>query len=931
MTLYTYRIISVTFVLSASMMSTVKGQECAQVKKMSLFADDSVYLGHTLKISNARSVLECIAQCSSMTNCLSFHYCKKSGLCELNSNAASTLAALTSEPGCRYYTQTTVVDENEEFCERCTGNGGTCLCSGNAQECQCPAYFAGSECDFPLFDEARAHTGLGFKSLQTVLGKTISCSSFYRQMDAADHTSFVCDELMVDAVPLGVATDNCDSNWGDEGHGISPTSVANHSYSGELSSSSGNQLYSSSSASYSSSYDVSSGYNDEVSSSSSSVDSPSGRRRLLHSGSNLDSNAGPGNEVETLNLNTERDQSEQAGTSDQDETIIDTHLRRRLLQLSADPLEFSHICSHVLGDTALLPGAVIQEVSYALATGVPRSRYSMSLTGWREPTTETCYLRRLRCKVATGDVRPTLGYFPFIAKNMTPIAQTGESVHQINYGLTLQDPMDMGEEGGAKVYFLESDEPGSGMYIAVYDSRATLLSGGNALYDIETGLVDTPGGRLIELIGTGHIVFNRSLYFQNGASCEISYFDLEMLVTGPMRTLSHCEFISYSTGNVDTQSYVDMAVDATGLYAVYRHKYGGGLVADRLDPVTLETIESTQILGLTKSTVIDTFVIGGYLHVVHDDGSSPNLVTRHQVSQYAEFQLPGQFERLTMTSQNGQLRFLTFQPFIHSVYGWESDLALQYDVDTWTQSGSLYEIAPASIICQLHSSERIWMVEDPIAITGRGRVYVLATGSIAIGNRVFVHNRDEYFSEQSPSIIEHFTMPIQCHGVTFTVFWGNIYCSYYQTAYRYNRRAGTTKKRTLTTAVVSSNPDTPSVFVALDEKGLYLIIKTTQGTLNVYTVNAGNLQIESWVKATDYSARTPSHVFVASSHVYVVENQEVVYWQKITNSDDYSSDVYPIEGLTGNLMQIKYDSSRRTLFGMDAVNHVNIPIVFTWY
>ncbi|XP_076838925.1 noelin-2-like isoform X2 [Brachyhypopomus gauderio] len=175
--------------------------------------------------------------------------------------------------------------------------------------------------------------------------------------------------------------------------------------------------------------------------------------------------------------------------------------------------------------------------------------------------------------------------------------------------------------------------------------------------------------------GTGHVVYNGSLYYNKHQTNIIVQYDLHSRVVTLQRNLGQAGYnntFPYSWGG---SSDIDLMADESGLWAVYTTiPNGGNLVVSRLDPSTLEVLKSWDT-GFPKRSAGEAFLICGTLYVTnsHLAGAKVHFAYNTNLSEYEYTDVP--FHNLY-----SHISMLDYNPRERVLYTWNNGHQVLYNV-----------------------------------------------------------------------------------------------------------------------------------------------------------------------------------------------------------------------------------------------------------
>ncbi|NXB91581.1 NOE2 protein, partial [Vidua chalybeata] len=175
--------------------------------------------------------------------------------------------------------------------------------------------------------------------------------------------------------------------------------------------------------------------------------------------------------------------------------------------------------------------------------------------------------------------------------------------------------------------------------------------------------------------GTGHVVFNGSLYynkFQSNVAVRYHFRSRSVLVQRSLAGAGYNNTFPYSWGGF---SDIDFMVDESGLWAVYTtNQNAGNIVVSRLDPQTLEVLRSWDT-GYPKRSAGESFMICGVLYVTnsHLAGAKIYFAYRTDTSSYEYTDIP-------FHNQYSHISMLDYNPRERVLYTWNNGHQVVYNV-----------------------------------------------------------------------------------------------------------------------------------------------------------------------------------------------------------------------------------------------------------
>ncbi|XP_066516483.1 noelin-2-like [Hoplias malabaricus] len=175
--------------------------------------------------------------------------------------------------------------------------------------------------------------------------------------------------------------------------------------------------------------------------------------------------------------------------------------------------------------------------------------------------------------------------------------------------------------------------------------------------------------------GTGHVVYNGSLYYNKHQTNIIVQYHLQSRIILMQRNLGQAGYnntFPYSWGG---SSDIDIMADEMGLWAVYTTiPNGGNMVVSRLDPVTLEVVRSWDT-GFPKRSAGEAFLICGTLYVTnsHLAGAKVHFAYHTNTSSYEYTDIP-------FHNQYSHISMLDYNPRERALYTWNNGHQVLYNV-----------------------------------------------------------------------------------------------------------------------------------------------------------------------------------------------------------------------------------------------------------
>uniref|UniRef100_A0A8C6SIU4 Olfactomedin 2 n=1 Tax=Neogobius melanostomus TaxID=47308 RepID=A0A8C6SIU4_9GOBI len=217
------------------------------------------------------------------------------------------------------------------------------------------------------------------------------------------------------------------------------------------------------------------------------------------------------------------------------------------------------------------------------------------------------------------------------------------------------------------------------------DSRVWSMDGyykGRRVMEFRTMADFTKGQNFVQHLlpqpwaGTGHVVYNGSLYYnKHQSNILVRNYHFRSRTVVLQRSLSGAGYnntFPYSWGG---SSDIDLMADEMGLWAVYTSiPNAGNILVSRLDPVTLEVMQSWDT-GFPKRSAGEAFMICGTLYVTnsHLAGAKVHFAYHTNTSAYEYTDIP-------FHNQYSHISMMDYNPRERALFTWNNGHQVLYNV-----------------------------------------------------------------------------------------------------------------------------------------------------------------------------------------------------------------------------------------------------------
>ncbi|XP_066271351.1 gliomedin-like isoform X2 [Branchiostoma lanceolatum] len=174
--------------------------------------------------------------------------------------------------------------------------------------------------------------------------------------------------------------------------------------------------------------------------------------------------------------------------------------------------------------------------------------------------------------------------------------------------------------------------------------------------------------------GTGHVVYNGSLYYHAAGSRTIVKYDLKSREVSATTNIPKLGYRSPKYLYKYDYSYVDLAVDEHGVWVIYASpESDGNIVVALLDSKSLRVVR-TVMTNHMKNSAGEAFVTCGVLYATRSPYEADTLVD-YAYDLFSETELD---VGVPFQTAHGMLVMLSYNPREQVLYGWDKGFLVRY-------------------------------------------------------------------------------------------------------------------------------------------------------------------------------------------------------------------------------------------------------------
>ncbi|XP_035666059.1 collagen alpha-1(XXIII) chain-like isoform X3 [Branchiostoma floridae] len=178
--------------------------------------------------------------------------------------------------------------------------------------------------------------------------------------------------------------------------------------------------------------------------------------------------------------------------------------------------------------------------------------------------------------------------------------------------------------------------------------------------------------------GTGHVVYNGSLFYHAAGSRTIVKYDLASRKVSATTNIPKLGYRSPKYLYKYDYSYVDLAVDEHGVWVIYASpESDGNIVVALLDAKTLRVVR-TVMTNHMKNSAGEAFVTCGVLYATRSPYESDTNKIDYAYDLFTEKELD---VGVPFQTAHGMLVMLSYNPREQVLYGWDKGYLVRYSLN----------------------------------------------------------------------------------------------------------------------------------------------------------------------------------------------------------------------------------------------------------
>ncbi|CBY10167.1 unnamed protein product, partial [Oikopleura dioica] len=224
------------------------------------------------------------------------------------------------------------------------------------------------------------------------------------------------------------------------------------------------------------------------------------------------------------------------------------------------------------------------------------------------------------------------------------------------------DPLD----SESRVYFLPWDQSGATELKEFRNLESLVQNSQETHYRLDT-----------RADGTGFVVRDRKLYYNKRQSRQIVMYDLERRFESRTVELPDANYYDTSPYSIDRNTDIDLAVDESGLWAIYATENNNGkIVLSQLDPSSLKVLQTFNT-KFEKTMVAEAWMTCGILYAIEADTNTLLFMFDTVSGSHVDESI---VNRLELQSFPAQTTSVKYDPKVRSLQVWHSGVAITYQL-----------------------------------------------------------------------------------------------------------------------------------------------------------------------------------------------------------------------------------------------------------
>ncbi len=207
---------------------------------------------------------------------------------------------------------------------------------------------------------------------------------------------------------------------------------------------------------------------------------------------------------------------------------------------------------------------------------------------------------------------------------------------------------------------------GKGLIWVLRDFRGITVEEYASIEDLKSNIIRTTYTLPTGYFGTGHVVYNGNLYYNMYNSNTLVKYNFASRSIVMQAPLTNSSPFPYEWGGA---SYIDFAIDESGLWVLYSDASNTGLIVSKLDANSLVPTATWNTNSEPKNQMGDAFVIDGVVYCI-DSSIQSNQTINYTFDTNTNV---GKATSIPWTLANGNLTSAQYNPNDGLIYVWDYD------------------------------------------------------------------------------------------------------------------------------------------------------------------------------------------------------------------------------------------------------------------